>query len=90
MRYDCDDETAATRRGGRVGGLVRAGVSYVLFAVGITALASFFAPYVGLGQFAWHTGVLPTIAAPTEGDAVVNVAPLIAGVVTASVAVWLR
>jgi len=74
----------------RAAGVVRAGASYALFALGIAALASFFAPFVGLPGLAWHTSTLPTIAAPTEGDAIVNATPLILGVVTASVAVWLR
>lgn len=90
MDHDTADPAAATPARRSVSGIVRAGVSYALFAVGIAALVSFFAPYVGVPALAWHTGVLPTIVAPSEGDAVVDVAPLIAGVVTASVAVWLR
>lgn len=90
MDHEIDADPAATPGRRAASGLVRAAVSYVLFAAGLAALASFFAPYVGLGQFAWHTGVLPTIVAPAEGDRLVDVAPLIVGVVTASVAVWLR
>lgn len=89
MDHDTTSEPATRRRGGLVG-TARAGVSYILFALGIAALVSFFAPYVGVPALAWHTGVLPTIIAPTEGDAVVNVAPLIGGVVVSSLAVWIR
>lgn len=74
----------------RISGLVRAGVSYLLFAIGIAALLSFFAPHVGVPAAAWHTAVVPSIAAPTEGDAVVDVAPLILGIVSAGVGVWIR
>lgn len=90
MDHDTSADAAGRTRTNGVGGkLINAG-SYVLFALGIAALASFFAPYVGLAEIAWHSAYLPTIAAPTEGDAVVNVAPLILGVVVSSVAVWLR
>ena len=66
-------------------------MSYLLFGVGIAALVSFFAPFVGLPDLAWHAGVLPTVAAPTERtDQFVNVAPLLLGVVSASAAVWIR
>lgn len=90
MDHDTKTEPATRRRGGLVG-TARAGVSYLLLLVGIAALVSFFAPFVGVPELAWHTGVLPTVAAPTERtDQFVNVAPLIVGVVTASVGVWLR
>lgn len=89
MDHDTTSEPATRRRGGLVG-TARAGVSYILFALGIAALVSFFAPFVGAADLAWHTGVLPVVAAPTENDQFVNVAPLIVGVVTASVGVWLR
>jgi len=74
----------------RVAGIVRAAVSYTLFFSGVLALAFFFAPHVGVGGLGWQTLGLPAIAAPTEGDAVINVAPLIAGTVVSSVGVWLR
>jgi xanthine/uracil permease len=90
MRTDVRDADATAAAGRTVTGTARALVSYALFAAGIAALASFFAPYVGLPGLAWHTSVLPTIAAPAEGDRIVNVAPLIVGVVVSSVAVWLR
>ena len=66
-------------------------IDSVLFALGLAALVSFFAPFVGVPDLAWHSAVLPTVAAPTErSDQFVDVAPLILGVVAASVAVWLR
>lgn len=90
MDHDTTVEAATRRRGGVVG-TARAGVSYLLFAVGLAALASFFAPFVGVPELAWHTGLLPTVAAPTErSDQFVNVAPLMLGVIASSVAVWLR
>jgi hypothetical protein len=90
MDHDTSGEPAPPRRGGVVG-TVRAVVSYGLFLVGIAALGSFFAPFLGVPELAWHAGVLPTIAAPTERtEQYINVAPVILGVVTASVAVWLR
>jgi hypothetical protein len=69
---------------------VVAGVSYVLFLTGVAALVSFFAPFVGVPALAWHHGVLPVVAAPTETDQFIDVAPLILGVVTAALGVWLR
>jgi len=90
MDHDASGEPAPTTRPGGVAGTLTSGVSYVLFGLGIAALVSFFAPFVGVPDLAWHTGVLPTIAAPTENDQFVNVAPVILGVVAASVAVWLR
>lgn len=90
MDHDTTAEPATRRRGGVVG-TARAGVSYLLFALGLAALVSFFAPFVGVPEFAWHSAVLPTVAAPTErSDQFVDVAPLILGVVAASVAVWMR
>jgi len=68
----------------------RALVSYGLFAVGLVLLASFFTTHVGVGP-TLPDGLLPTVAAPTEQQGrYVDVAPLVAGVVSASVAVWLR
>jgi len=91
MDHDASGEPAPTTRPGGVAGTLTSGVSYVLFGLGIAALVSFFAPFVGVPDLAWHTGVLPTIAAPTgRGEQFVDVAPLILGVVAASVAVWLR
>jgi hypothetical protein len=90
MDHDTPGEPAAPTARVGLGGRLTALVSYALFAVGIAALASFFAPYLGLAKFAWHSAYLPTIAAPTEGDAVVDVAPLLVGTVLAAVATWLR
>ena len=91
MAYDweTDDDTTASSALG-ASSVVRAIVSYVLFALGIVACWSFFAPFLDAPALAWYAPVLPEILAPTEGDAVIDVAPLIAGIVTASVAVWLR
>lgn len=89
MDHDTPGEPATARPRG-VGGAVTALVSYALFAVGIAALASFFAPYLGVPQLAWHTSALPVIAAPAEGDRLINVAPLLVGVLASSVGVWLR
>jgi len=86
-----DTEHSAPRRAlGRVTSTATTLISYALFVVGVAALVSFFAPHVGAAGVAWHEPVLPTIAAPTEQDTVVDVAPLIAGVVLSSVGVWLR
>lgn len=89
-----DHETRAergVRRPSRVVTALRAGVSYLLFAVGVGLLVSFFAPFLALDALAWHQGLLPTIAAPTErSEQFVDVAPLIVGVVVSAVGVWLR
>ena len=91
MGYDWESDDATTVSSARgASSVVRAIVSYALFALGIVACWSFFAPFIGAPTLAWYAPVLPEILAPTEGDAVIDVAPLIAGVVTASVAVWLR
>jgi len=90
VRTDTETTPIARTATDRAAGIARAAVAYALFGLGIAALVSFFAPYVGLSDLAWHTTVLPEIAAPTEGDRVVDVAPLIVGVVTASVGVWVR
>lgn len=75
----------------RIGGHVRAGASYALFAAGVALLGSFFAPFVGVPEIAFHSEVLPTIAAPTEQESrFVDVAPLIVGLVLSSLAVRLR
>ena len=91
MRTDVRDADATAAAGRTVTGTARALGSYALFALGIAALVSFFAPFVGVPELAWHSGVLPTIAAPTEQESrFVDVAPLILGVVVSSLAVWLR
>jgi len=90
MDHDRPGEAAAPTARVGLGGRLTALVSYALFAVGIAALASFFAPYLGVPQVAWHTSVLPVIAAPAEGDRLINVAPLVVGVVASSLGVWLR
>ena len=91
MAYDWETDDATSASSGRgTSSVVRAIVSYALFALGIAACWSFFAPFLDAPALAWYAPVLPEILAPTEGDAMIDVAPLIAGVVTASVAVWLR
>ncbi|MES3161538.1 MAG: hypothetical protein PPP55_08220 [Halorubrum sp.] len=91
MDYDAESELVSEgspiRRVGRV---LRSLVSYALFALGILAFWSFFAPVLDLSTLAWHTVILPEIVAPTEGDAIINVTPLIAGVVMCVAGVWLR
>ncbi|MFC6752898.1 hypothetical protein [Halorubrum tibetense] len=91
MDYDVESETTSERSPiRRVGGVLRSLVSYALFALGILAFWSFFAPFLDVPALAWHAVILPEIVAPTEGDAIVNVTPLIAGVVTCVAGVWLR
>ena len=86
-----DEDGVQTRTGSsRAVSAVRSIVSYALFAAGVLALWAFFAPHIGLPAFEWHAVVLPEIVAPTETDVMIDVSPLIAGVVTASVGVWLR
>lgn len=74
----------------RVGRAIRSLVSYTLFGLGVLALWSFFAPHVGVAAVAWYEPVTAEIAAPTEGDAIINVTPLLVGLVVTSVGVWLR
>jgi len=86
-----DEDSVQTRTASsRAVSAVRSAVSYGLFAAGVLALWAFFAPHIGLPAVEWHAAVLPTIVAPSEGDAVVDAAPLIAGLVTCGLAVWLR
>ena len=86
--YDTDARTPASVR--RVGGVMTAGVSYALLALGVVAFWSFFAPVLDAPTVAWHAVILPEIVAPTEGDAMIDVSPLIAGLVVSLVAIWLR
>ena len=87
-----ETETPHTRASGvgRVVSSARAAVAYALFVLGVLAFWSFFAPFLDAPALAWYAPVLPEILAPTEGDAVIDVSPLIAGVVVSVVAVWLR
>jgi hypothetical protein len=89
MPYDTD-HSAPRRALGRVTSTASTLISYAVFVIGVAALVSFFAPHVGAAGLAWHEGVLPTIAAPTEQDTVVDVGPLLVGVVLSSLGVWLR
>jgi len=91
---DRDAQRAESRVAAVVGRgrrLLRATVSYVLFGAAIVALYSFFAPVVDAPTLRWWAAVVPPVTAPTETEGVVvNVTPVVVGVVTASVAVWLR
>ena len=66
------------------------GVSYVLFGLAVVAFYSFFAPFLGTPTLAWYAAVVPPIAAPTESDVIIDVAPLLSGIATALVAIFLR
>ena len=91
MAYDWETDDATTGSSARgASGTIRAIASYALFALGIAACWSFFAPFLDAPALAWYAPVLPEILAPTETDVMIDVSPLIAGVLTASVAVWLR
>ena len=89
MRHDSDIETTNTHRISTGRRLLRAVVSYALFVVALVGFYAFFAPHLGTPTVGF-AAVLPEIAAPTEGRAVVNAAPLIVGAVASGVAVWLR
>ena len=85
-----DDPTTDTpSTPGGVSRVVTAGVSYVFFGVGIVLLYAFFAPFLGTPSVPGVT-VLPVVTAPTESDAIVNVTPLIVGVIASAVAVRIR
>lgn len=71
-------------------GFVANGVSYVLFGLAVVAFYSFFAPFLGTPILAWYAVVVPPIPAPTESDVIIDVAPLLSGVATALVAIFLR
>jgi len=89
MDHDRPGEAAAPTARVGLGGRLTALVSYALFAVGIAALASFFAPFIGAPTLG-VIDALPVIAAPTEQDTVINATPLIIGVVASGVAVRIR
>jgi len=89
VRHDSDIETTNTHRISTGRRLLRAVVSYALFVVALVGFYAFFAPHLGTPTVGF-AAVLPEIAAPTEGRAVVNAAPLIVGAVASGVAVWLR
>jgi len=90
MKHETDGEpSVATGRGGTVRRMVSNLASYALFAVAVAGFYAFFAPHLGTPTIGFGA-VLPEIVAPTEGRAVVNVAPAIAAVVAAGGAVWLR
>ena len=64
-------------------------VSYALVVVSLGAFYSFFAPHLGTPSIGIYA-ILPEITARTESEAVVDAAPLMLGVVSAAVAVYLR
>jgi len=84
---DPTTETPSTPSGVRR--LVTAGVSYALFGAGIVLLYAFFAPFLGTPAVP-GVSALPVVTAPTESDAIINVTPLIIGVVASAVAVRVR
>lgn len=76
---------------GTVRRLARITVSYALFAAGVIALYSFFAQPFGWPTVAWWAPVVPSVAAPTEAQGtVINVTPVVVGIVTSAAGVWLR
>ena len=89
MRHTSDDSESYPAAPSRAVSVGRAAVSYLLFAVALGALYSFFAPFLDLPAIAVYAA-LPEVAAQTEGQAVVDAGPLVAGVLLAAVAVWLR
>jgi hypothetical protein len=89
MDTDTTAETHTSSRTVGIGGRLVNLVSYVLFAVGVYALYAFFALFIGTPTLGL-VEALPTIAAPTESDAIINVTPLILGVVASAVAVRVR
>ena len=92
MGYDWEETAEETSvRTRTLAGTIRAGVSYGLFALGVLAFWSFFAAWIGLPAWEWHAAILPEMWAPTEHQTGrIDVSPLIAGILTASVAVWIR
>ena len=91
MGYDWEDEESSTTRQRTVSGTLRATAAYGLFALGVLAFWSFFAVWLDLPAWEWHAAILPEMWAPTEHQTGrIDVAPLIAGLVTTTVGVWLR
>ena len=64
-------------------------ISYALVVVSLGAFYSFFTPHLGTPEISIYA-VLPEITARTESKAVVDATPLMLGVVSAAVAVYLR
>lgn len=94
MGYDWEEDndagaTITKANTGAVGHLTTA-ISYVSLALAVVAFYSFFAPFVGTPVIDWYSIVLPQIIAPTEGTAIVDATPLIAGLACSVVALKLR
>ncbi|MFW5978433.1 MAG: hypothetical protein ACOCP2_04275 [Halohasta sp.] len=92
MKYDdTDSQPSVSRRSvaNRALKFVSKILSYALVVVSLGAFYSFFAPHLGTPTIGIYSA-LPEITARTESEAVVNAAPLILGVVSAAVAVYLR
>jgi len=89
MDTDTTAETHTASRTVGIGGRLVNLVSYALFGIGVYALYAFFAPFIGTPTLG-VVSALPAIAAPTESDAIINVTPLIVGVVASAVAVRIR
>ncbi|MFO7833968.1 MAG: hypothetical protein R6V31_07925 [Halohasta sp.] len=88
---DTDSQPSRSRRSVANRGLrlVSKTISYALVVVSLGAFYSFFAPHLGTPAIGVYD-VLPEITARTESEAVVNAAPLMLGVISAAVAVYLR
>lgn len=83
------DETVSAGTTRRSAAWLRGGVSIVLAVVAVALFVSFFAPWVGLPELAWHTTYLPSLVVPVEGDRLLDVMPAIAGVLSVTGAMWL-
>ena len=88
---DTDSQSSALGRSvaNRSLRLVSKIISYALVVVSLGAFYSFFAPHLGTPVIGIYA-VLPEITARTESKAVVDATPLMLGVVSAAVAVYLR
>jgi len=93
MRHKVDGSESDLSEGATKTARVRRTVSklasYVLVAVAIAAFYAFFAPHVGVPQLPVDES-LPSMVAPTEGKAVVDVFPAIVGALAAAAAVYVR
>ena len=89
MDTDTTAETHTASSPVGIGGRLVNLVSYTLFGVGIVLLYAFFAPFLGTPAVP-GASALPVVTAPTESDAILNVTPLIIGIVASAVAVRIR
>lgn len=94
MKYDWEEDsdtgTTVTRPNTGLSGFLTTAISYVSFILAVVAFYSFFAPFVGTPVVDWYSIVLPQIIAPTEGTAIVDASPLLAGLACSVVALKLR